>query len=134
MQRFLCRLAAVLVVLLPAAGSAAEEFPTDGPFVKGEAFPETPATCDSLPGWMDQLPEHDGRISMAVTGPLLASDWDGALAYLIVCPADQTQVICVTYEPLEVAEGRQVTLAGGFAGSRQGQVLLDPCLATPAAP
>lgn len=130
MRRSHCAGPALAAMLLSPGSGTAQDFPADGPFVPGETFPETPATCASLPGWMARLPDHDGRISMAVTGKLEESIWDGALAYLVLCPADQMQVVCVTYEPLDPSEGRQVTLAGGVAGADQTQVLLDPCLAT----
>lgn len=100
-----------------------------GPFVIGEAFPNTPASCDSLPGWLDRVPDYDGRISMAVRGELTASETDGTLAYLFMCAETQIQVVCITYEERAIIPGQQVLLAGGFAGTGDGHVVLDPCLA-----
>ena len=120
-----------IVVLLAStiAAAAAPVVDPDGPFVIGEAFPETPATCGSLRGWLDDVPDYDGRISMAIEGELLASEYDGVLAYLFMCPEQGVQVICVTYEPHEIVKDQKVLLAGGFAGTADGQVILDPCLA-----
>lgn len=119
--------AAISLLALPAFATPAVD--PAGPFVIGEAFPKTPATCDSLPGWLDRVPDYDGRISMAIQGELEASEFDGVLAYLVMCPAEKVQVICVTYAPHEVVADQQILLAGGFAGAAEGQVILDPCLA-----
>ncbi len=120
-----------LAALFSMAGMARAQPVPDpaSPFVIGEGFPTTPATCDSLPGWLERVPDYDGRISMAIRGELTASGTDGALAYLTMCPQNGVQVVCITYEEREVIPGRQVTLAGGFAGVDEGTVILDPCLA-----
>ncbi|MFD1798061.1 hypothetical protein ACFSC1_19005 [Paracoccus aurantiacus] len=128
-------IAATIMGATTAFGQAAPPAPSPGsPFVIGEAFPDTPASCDSLPGWLYKAPEYDGRISMAVRGELTASESDGVLAYLFMCPAEKVQVVCITYEEHEVIAGKQVLLAGGFAGVGDGQVVLDPCLAYDAPP
>lgn len=119
-----------LLGLLCASGATAQPaVDPASPFVIGEAFPATPASCDSLPGWLDRVPDYDGRISMAVRGELTASETDGTLAYLFMCPETQVQVVCITYEEREIIPGQQVLLAGGFAGTGDGHVVLDPCLA-----
>ena len=123
-------ISAALLGLFCAAGTMAQPaIDPKGPFVIGEAFPKTPASCDSLPRWLDRVPEYDGRISMAVRGELTASETDGTLAYLFMCPETQVQVVCITYEEREIIPGQQVLLAGGFAGIGDGHVVLDPCLA-----
>ncbi|WBU56097.1 hypothetical protein [Paracoccus sediminicola] len=116
--------------LLGAAPVSATQIDPNGPFALGEALPQNPASCDTLTGWVARAPDHDGRISMAITGELVASDWDGALAYLLMCPENETRVICVTYEPKKIVPGQQVMLAGGYAGGDSAQVILDPCLAS----
>ena len=119
-----------LLGLLCASGATAQPaVDPASPFVIGEAFPATPASCDSLPGWLGRVPDYDGRISMAVRGELTASETDGTLAYLFMCPETQVQVVCITYEEREIIPGQQVLLAGGFAGTGDGHVVLDPCLA-----
>ena len=119
-----------LLGLLCASGATAQPaVDPASPFVIGEAFPATPASCDSLPGWLDRVPDYDGRISMAVRGELTASETDGTLAYLFMCPETQVQVVCITYEEHKIIPGQQVLLAGGFAGTGDGHVVLDPCLA-----
>ncbi|MCT7375389.1 hypothetical protein [Chelativorans salis] len=51
-------------------------------------MPEMTATCDDLGYWIVRLPDIDQRLDMAVAGPLAAAEFGGALAYLVVCPAD----------------------------------------------
>ena len=122
------RLRAVVLGLLPTLALAQPVIEPGSPFVIGELFPDTPATCDTLPDWIDHVPDYDGRISMAIRGRLIESDWDGALAWLVMCPTDRVQVICATYEPLDPLPDRDITLAGGVAGWGEGKLLLDPCL------
>ena len=123
-------ISAALLGLFCAAGTMAQPaIDPKGPFVIGEAFPKTPASCGSLPGWLDRVPDYDGRISMAVRGELTGSETDGTLAYLFMCPETQVQVVCITYEEREIIPGQQVLLGGGFAGTGYGHVVLDPCLA-----
>ena len=120
---------ALLGLSCPFGAMAEPAIDPASPFVLGEAFPATPASCDSLPGWLDQVPKFDGRISMAIRGELTASETDGTLAYLFMCPETQIQVVCITYEERAIIPGQQVLLAGGFAGTGDGHVVLDPCLA-----
>lgn len=122
-------LCGLLVALAGPVLAAEPAVDPAGPFVLGEAFPDHPATCDTLPDWADRAPDYDGRISMAIRGELQSSAFDGVLAVLVMCPAEQVQVVCVTYQPHDVVAGREIMLAGGFAGSGDGQVILDPCLA-----
>ena len=121
------RLLAALLLALPAT---AQDFDPDGPFRAGEGF-GTPATCDTLADWIDRAPDTGGRISMTVDGAITASDFDGALAYLVMCPAGGVQVMCVTYEPRDPSP-EIVRFAGGYARVGERQVMLDPCLVYPA--
>ena len=119
------------VLVLPGALLAEDPaFDPDGPFRPGEGF-GTPATCATLPLWIDRAPEVAGRISMTVDGVLSEAHWDGALAYLILCEPEEVQVMCVTYHPREV-DGETIRIAGGYQRVGDRQVILDPCLVFPA--
>lgn len=123
---------AALAAMVLAAAQVRADIPTfdpEGPFREGEGF-GTPVTCDTIGDWIDRVPDYDGRITMVITGELVESHWDGALAYLIMCGPEQVQVMCVTYYPSEV-DGRQLLLAGGYNRVGERQVMLDPCLAYP---
>lgn len=132
MMKPLCS-AALILSIGTGHATANPRFDPDGPFVEGEAMPRRPASCETLPDWIDRVPAHDGRISMAIEGVVRESHWDGVLAYLVMCGPDQVQVLCVTYHPLEGDPARPVTLAGGFNLGGERQVVLDPCLASPVA-
>ena len=54
-------------------------FDEDGPFGPGEAV-GSPATCETMPDRIERAPDYDGRISMAIEGTIVSSEWDGALA------------------------------------------------------
>tara|TARA_R100000789_G_scaffold7097_3_gene11427 strand:+ start:847 stop:1269 length:423 start_codon:yes stop_codon:yes gene_type:complete len=101
-------------------------YPEEGPFRPGEGF-GTPATCETMPDWIDRAPEVNGRVSMVIEGPIVESHWDGALAYLIMCQPEQVQVMCVTYYPEDVT-GEPVQFAGGYNRAGERQIILDPCL------
>ena len=117
--------ARVALACLPAAVMAEPVIPPDSPFRVGEGF-GTPATCETLPDWVDRVPAYDGRLSMVVEGTVTEAHWDGVLAYLVICAPEEIQVMCVTYEPTPV--GTPVQFAGGYARVGERQVMLDPCL------
>lgn len=127
------KLTAAAVLLIVAVGPAhADDEPIidpASPFRLGEGYPETPATCETVADWIEQAPAYDGRISMTIVGPLEASHWDGALAYLVMCEPSGVQVMCVTYAPREVDPDAPVMFAGGYQRISENQVMLDPCLA-----
>ncbi len=105
-------------------------FEDDGPFRPGEGF-GAPATCNTIGGWLDRVPDYEGRISMIIDGAVEESHWDGALAYLIMCEPGGVQVMCVTYHPREASD-ETIRFAGGYNRAGENQVVLDPCLVYPA--
>jgi hypothetical protein len=117
-----------LLCLAAAAARAEPYFDPEGPFVQGEGFPAIPATCETIGNWINRAPDYDGRISMSITGKLIETHWDGALAYLIMCPTDGVQVMCVTYYEFEGNPDDIVLLAGGYRRVGDKQIMLDPCL------
>jgi hypothetical protein len=119
----------ILFLMLATAARAEPEFDLEGPFRQGEGF-GTPATCETIGNWIDRVPDYDGRISMVIEGVIVHSQWDGALAYLIMCDPGGIQVMCVTYYPEEVT-GEPVLFAGGYARVGEDQVMLDPCMTYP---
>ncbi|QIG50462.1 hypothetical protein G5V57_23680 [Nordella sp. HKS 07] len=83
----------------------------DSPFVLGEVLPETtPATCASVKHWAAEAPQVDDRVSFAIVGRLVSAEWDGTLAYLIMCPESDIQVMCVTYSKGRARCGRHRAL------------------------
>jgi hypothetical protein len=80
--------------------------------------------------WIEFAPKTDDRVSFAITGKLSAVEWDGALAYLVMCDKDNVQVMCVTYSADGRSVGETVTFGGGFSRAGDKQILLDPCLAS----
>lgn len=129
------RLVAVVATLLSGMPEAAATEPwrmRDSPFTLGEAFPETPATCESVKLWAGKAPTIDDRVSFAIVGELVAVEWDGTLAYLIMCPETDIQVMCVTYSKEGRTVGDSVTFAGGYNRVGERGIVLDPCLAAPA--
>ena len=99
-----------------------------GPCREGEAMPATNATGATLPGWAAKAPRTEARISMAIEGRVTSAEADEVLAYLAMCEDAPVTVVCVTYLPLEHAEGDQLVLAGGYNRAEPGLVVLDPCL------
>ena len=65
-----CVLIALLFSSSAATGQTTECCDPKGPFVLGEAFPEIPATCTSLPDWIDRAPDINARISFSIVGVL----------------------------------------------------------------
>jgi hypothetical protein len=119
------------LLFLAAVGAAQAQDCCDpaSPFRAGEAYAETPATCETLAHWVERAPQVDARITMSVRGPLVAVEFDGALAYLIMCEAPGVQVMCVTYSTNGMQPGDNVLFAGGYLRVGETQVMLDPCLA-----
>lgn len=124
-------IAAGFAFALAATPAAAEDCcGAESPFRMGEAMPDRPARCATLPDWIGRAPETQDRVSMAITGELVEVTSDGALAYLLMCDAAEVQVLCLTYDTLGMKPGETVTLAGGYVPAGKGRVMLDPCLAS----
>ena len=121
-----------LLAALPGADAAAERHwqDPDSPFRIGEGYAEVPATCETIADWIELAPEIDARFSFSIQGELVASDWDGALAYLVMCNEPGIQIMCVTYSNEGHEVGQEVFFAGGWSRVDERKVLLDPCLAT----
>lgn len=114
-----------------AQAAAAEEWQKpDSPFRMGEAYPDVPATCETINRWIDHAPETDDRVSLGIVGEIVSIDWDGALAYLVMCKEGGVQVLCVTYSKDGVAVGDKVLFGGGYSRAGDKQIMLDPCLAS----
>lgn len=122
--------AVALLFLSTGAGAAQEWKRPDSPFMIGEAYPEVAATCETINYWINHSPEIGGRISFAIEGQLVAAEWDGALAYLVMCEAPNVQVMCVTYSKDGRDVGDTVLFGGGYARVGDHQIMLDPCLAS----
>lgn len=121
---------AALLAATPATSAEAWKAP-DSPFMPGEAYAEVPATCETVADWIDKAPETDSRVTMSVLGDLVAVEWDGALAYLVMCPESGVQIMCVTYSKDGRNVGDTVLFAGGYNRVGERQIMLDPCLASP---
>ena len=124
-------MAAFTLAIWPQAGAAQDPFGPLGPFRAGEAMADRAATCATLPDWIDHAPDSGDRISLTVRGRLSAVDRDDALAYLVLCAAEDVQVLCVTYETGDFQPGDGAVMAGGYIRAGDRQVMLDPCLAMP---
>lgn len=112
------------------SGASAQEWKRpDSPYMMGEAYPDVSATCETAKYWIDHAPETDDRVSFAIEGKLTAVEWDGALAYLIMCDEADVQVMCVTYSKDGRAVGDTVRFGGGYSRAGERQIMLDPCLA-----
>jgi hypothetical protein len=119
----------VVVCMASTSAMAQPVFEEDGPFRSGEGF-GTAATCETIGEWIDRVPDYDGRITMVIKGSIKESQWDGALAYLVMCKPDGIQVMCVTYAQRE-ASSEIVLFAGGYSRVGERQIMLDPCLIYP---
>ncbi len=118
----------VALNLLSIAAWAGQCCDPEGPFAPGEGFPEEPATCETVKHWIDRAPTEKGRISFGIKGELVAAEWDGALAYLIMCQEHEVQVMCVTYSKEGKNVGDTLYFGGGYRRVGERQVMLDPCL------
>lgn len=127
------RMCALALAVCSACAPASAEVAIDpaSPFRLGEGYADEPATCETVADWIERAPQTNDRITMTITGELVASEWDGTLAYLIMCPAESVQVMCVTYSNKDRTVGDKVLFAGGYARVGERQVMLDPCLAAP---
>lgn len=114
---------------LSASAQAQEWKRPDSPFMIGEAYPDVPATCETVRYWIDHAPSTGDRISFAIEGELVESEFDGALAYLIMCEEEGVQVMCVTYSNDDRNVGDTVLFGGGYSRAGERQIMLDPCLA-----
>lgn len=133
MRQFSDHRSRILAISMLIAGS--EAFAQDwrgagSPFTLGEAYPETPATCETIGDWIDRAPDTLDRVSLAISGKLVAAQWDGALAYLVMCKEPGVQVMCVTYSLNGRKPGDQVMFAGGYSRVGERRIMLDPCLAS----
>ena len=117
-------------LLLSVPVQAQEWARSDSPFVMGEAFPAVPADCETVNYWIDHAPQTEDRVSFAIQGELVQIEWDGALAYLIMCADTGVQVMCVTYSKEGLEVGDVVQFAGGYARVGERQIMLDPCLSS----
>ena len=120
-----------LVVFATSGVAHGEEWDRpDSPFVMGEAYPDVAATCETANYWINHVPRTDDRVSFAIEGELVAAEWDGALAYLIMCDEPGVQVLCVTYSKDGREVGDTVLFGGGYSRVGNTQIMLDPCLAS----
>jgi hypothetical protein len=129
----LSRALVVLATLLPSTPALpAEQWQApDSPFMLGEAYPDKSATCETVKHWIDKAPQIDARVTFAIEGRLVAAEWDGALAYLVMCEGSGIQVMCVTYSKDGRDVGNKMLFGGGYSRVGERRILLDPCLASP---
>ncbi|SFQ11749.1 hypothetical protein SAMN05216176_101425 [Nitratireductor indicus] len=120
---------AAMLTMFTMGAPAQECCDPAGPFRKGEAYADQPATCKTIADWIERAPAYDGRITMTTQGPLSAVETDGTLAYLVMCEAPGVQVLCVTYSTNGMQPGDVVLFAGGYSRVDETRVMLDPCLA-----
>lgn len=114
----------------PVCALADEWERPDSPFRMGEAYPEIPASCETARYWIDHAPETENRTTFAISGKLTGVNWDGALAYLLMCGEAGVEVMCVTYSKDGRNVGDTVLFAGGYIRAGERQIMLDPCLAS----
>lgn len=120
---------AVALAVSSVSAPAQECCDPAGPFRKGEAYADEPATCETIGDWIDRVPAYDGRLTMSIRGTLSAVETDGTLAYLVMCEAPGVRVLCVTYSTNDMQPGDVVLFGGGYAPVDESRVMLDPCLA-----
>lgn len=123
-------LAAALFVLAAPHLRAQDCCDPAGPFTLGEDYPEKPATCETIAHWMPRAPKLDARVSLGIAGKLTAVNFDGALAYLVMCEPSGVQVMCITYSTNGLRPGDSVLFAGGYRQAGEKHIVLDPCLAS----
>jgi hypothetical protein len=122
--------AAIMLLCAGPFAHAQEWQRPDSPFTLGEAQPEVSATCETAKYWIDHAPQIDGRVSFTIEGEIVAIEWDGALAYLVMCKEPGVQVMCVTYSKEGRESGETAIFAGGYARAGERRIMLDPCLAS----
>lgn len=124
-------IAAILILFGSSSALRAEAvIDPEGPFRMGEGYADRPATCETIRHWIDHAPATDDRITLTIAGRLAAVEWDGTLAYLVMCEEKDVQVMCVTYSKEGRHVGDTVLFAGGYARYGARQIMLDPCLAS----
>ncbi|RCW27555.1 hypothetical protein DFR48_10238 [Ciceribacter lividus] len=119
-----------LFVGTPSTPLAESLIDPEGPFRMGEGYADRPATCETVKRWIVHAPATDDRITLTITGRLAAVQWDGTLAYLVMCEEKDVQVMCVTYGKEGRHVGDTVLFAGGYARYGARRIMLDPCLAS----
>jgi len=124
-------IAAAGIALAPAIARAEQLIDPAGPFRMGEGYADVPASCETVKHWVDHPPDTLDRVTMTITGRLVAVEWDGTLAYLIMCDEAGVQVMCVTYSKENRNVGDTVLFAGGYNRAGERRIMLDPCLADP---
>ncbi len=126
-------LATAMAVLIARVSAAGAETPIDpaGPYRLGEVYADVPATCETIRQWIDKAPDTLDRVTLSIIGKLDAVEWDGTLAYLIMCDEPGVQVMCVTYSKENREVGDTVLFAGGYGRAGERRIMLDPCLAGP---
>lgn len=129
-MRLTAILATICFAVHSAPASAVEWQRPDSPYRMGEAYPEVPATCETAKHWIEHAPQTDDRVSFAIQGKLVHVEWDGALAYLIMCEEAGVQVLCVTYSIDGREVGETVLFGGGYSRAGDKRIMLDPCLAS----
>ena len=126
-------LAIALSVALAPPVSAEEEFFASRPaFSAAEQAAREPATCGDLEPQL-QGSDPSTRVDLSIVGALTLVQTDGALWYLAVCSDPGVRVMCVTYAGNGMRIGDRVLFRGGYNRQDQTHVVLDPCLASPAA-
>ncbi len=119
-----------MLIAAPSFLPAQEWRDPGSPFELGEAYPDNPATCETMKYWIDHAPRIDDRVSLAIRGELVSVEWDGVLAYLVMCDEAAVQVMCVTYSRDGRDVGDTVLFGGGYSRVGERQIMLDPCLAS----
>ena len=134
-MRRVCMLVLCLVVSRGACADPPPGFFADRPaFSMPEQAARKAATCETVRTQLPDAVDPDGRIDMAISGPLTLVRTDGALWYLAVCANPGVRVLCVTYQSNGLKIGDIALLRGGYARQDDRHVLLDPCLASAPAP
>ncbi|MBV2185758.1 MAG: hypothetical protein KUL88_14600 [Rhizobium sp.] len=126
-------LVTAMVGLIAGSSAVSADVPIDpaGPYRLGEAYADEPATCETIRQWIDKAPDTLDRVTTTIIGKLVAVEWDGTLAYLIMCQEPDVQVMCVTYSKENRNVGDTVLFAGGYNRAGERRIMLDPCLADP---
>ncbi len=120
-----------LILIWPAPLSAEDAACCDpmGPFSAAETSARHPATCETIGAWIDRAPDGAERINLTISGVLSFVGRDDALAYLVMCPPDGVQILCVAYQTNGMQIGDTVVFGGGFSRAGPDRIILDPCLA-----
>lgn len=102
-----------------------------GPFSTAETSARHPATCETIGAWIDRAPDGPERINLTISGVLSYVGRDDALAYLVMCPKDGVQILCIAYQTNGMQVGDEVVFGGGYSRAGPDGIVLDPCLAYP---